>query len=178
MKEVRIPPPPERIIESLLFVGGAPLDAQRAGEVVRNLSEEQFRAGVETLNREYRRQSRPYVICATEKGYILTLKPRYRRVRERLLGSPREARLTPQALDALALVAYRQPISKAELDSQRGDDSRGSLQQLVRLGLIAVEPGPEAGSKEVYYGTTHRFLELFGLRSLDDLPKTGDLQRL
>jgi segregation and condensation protein B len=172
------PPTPARIVEALLFVGGPPLTPARAGEIVRNLTVEQFRGIVDDLNREYRRQNRPYVIQANEAGYILALKSQFRAVKERLTGTPREARLTPGALDVLALVAYRQPLNKAEIDSQRGSDSRSPLQQLVRLGLIAVETRPEIGPKETAYVTTPRFLELFGLRSLDDLPQTGELQRL
>ena len=99
--------------------------------------------------------------------------PQFRAVRERLNGSPREARLTPAALDVLAVIAYRQPIAKTDIDSQRGNDSRGPLRQLLRLGLVAVESGKDGG-----YITTRRFLEMFDLQSLDDLPRTGDLQQL
>jgi segregation and condensation protein B len=176
--DVESPPTPARIVEALLFVGGPPLTPTRAGEVVRNLTADQFRGIIDELNRDYRGQNRPYVIHASEAGFVLALKPQFRGVKDRLIGSPREARLTPGALDVLALVAYRQPLGKAEIDSQRGSDSRGPLQQLVRLGLVAVEPRPDLGPKETAYATTPRFLELFGLRSLDDLPQTGDLQRL
>jgi segregation and condensation protein B len=69
-------------------------------------------------------------------------------------------------------------VSKLEIDSQRGMDSRGPLQQLVRLGLVAVVQRPELGPKEAAYVTTARFLEHFNLMCLDDLPQTGDLQRL
>jgi segregation and condensation protein B len=105
------------------------------------------------------------------------VQPRYRAVQERLYGSIREARLSPPALDVLALVAYRQPISRQEVESLRGADSGSVLRQLVRLGLIAVRRG-EAEQKEVCYVTTPRFLSLFQLRSLDDLPRPQDLQRL
>ena len=178
LPEPESPPTPARIVEALLFAGGLPLTPERAGEIVRHLTADQFRGLVDDLNREYRRQNRPYAIQASEQGYILALKPQFRGVKERLAGSPREARLTPGALDVLALVAYRQPLNKAEIDGQRGSDSRSPLQQLVRLGLVAVEARPELGPKETAYATTPRFLELFGLRSLDDLPQTGDLQRL
>ena len=70
-------------------------------------------------------------------------------------------------VDGLALVAYRQPATKQEVDSLRGGDSLALLRQLVRLGLVAVQRG-EAGQKEVCYGTTARFLRLFGLRKHDD----------
>ncbi len=166
------PPSPTRIIEALLFVGGQPLTAERAGEIVRKLQPDEFRAIIDGLNRDYRKQGRPYTVQPSEQGYVLTLKPQFRAVRERLDGSPREARLTPGALDVLAVIAYRQPIAKAEIDAQRGNDSRGPLRQLLRLGLIAVESNSSA------YVTTTRFLELFDLQSLDDLPRTGDLQQL
>jgi segregation and condensation protein B len=172
------PPEPRRIVEALLFVGGPPLSAERASEIVRNLGSDQLRNIVDGLNRDYRRQRRPYAIQASDEGYTLSLRSTFRGVRERLAGSPREARLTTAARDVLALVAYRQPITKADIDSRRGTDSRGQLQQLVRLGLVAVVPQPELGPRDAVHVTTARFLELVGLNSLDDLPRTGDLQRL
>jgi segregation and condensation protein B len=171
------PPPPKRIIEALLFVANAPLTAQRAGEIVRNLDEEQFHDIIDELNREYRQQARPYVVQSRDGGYVLSLKPGFRDVVQRMQGSPREARLTSAARDVLALVAYRQPVHKAEIDSQRGQDSRSPLQQLIRLGLIAVD-SQTSGTRDFAYVTTHRFLELVGLRSLDDLPQAGELQKL
>jgi segregation and condensation protein B len=176
--EIETPPPLLRIIEALLFVGGPPLSAERAGEIIRRLPPEQFEGIIDELNRTYRRQRRPYVIQSSEQGYVLSLKPQFRGVVERLAASPREARLTDAALQVLSLIAYRQPVSKTEIDSQRGNDSRGPLQQLVRLGLVAAEPRPELGGNESGYVTTPRFLELFELRGLDDLPRAGDLQRL
>jgi segregation and condensation protein B len=78
----------------------------------------------------------------------------------------------------LALVAYRQPATKQEVETLRGADSGALLRQLVRRGLVAVLQRADADRREVAYGTTPRFLELFGLRSLDDLPQTQDLQKL
>jgi segregation and condensation protein B len=175
--ESAAPPPLRRIIEAMLFVGGAPLTAQRAAEAVRGLTPEQFRDILDGLNRDYRQQGRPYRIRVREQGCELVLQPRFRGVLDRLYGTTREARLSPAALDVLALVAYRQPISKQEVEALRGTDSAGALRQLVRLGLIVVRRG-EAGQREVTYSTTARFLSLFQLRSLDDLPRTQDLQKL
>jgi segregation and condensation protein B len=165
------PPPLERIVEALLFVGGAPLTAAGAAEVVRGLTPEQFTQAIAALNRDYRVQGRPYRIGMRDSGYELALRPRFRAVAERLYGSTREARLSPAALDALALVAYRQPVTRQEVDSMRGADSLALLRQLVRLGLVAVQG-------QAQYGTTARFLRLFDLRSLDDLPRTQELPRV
>jgi len=176
--QVATPPPLLRIIEALLFVGGPPLSAERAAEVIRRLAPDQFRNAIDQLNRAYRRQRRPYVIQSVEQGYVLSLRPQFRGVVERLAASPREARLTDAALQILSLIAYRQPVSKSMIDSHRGHDSRGPLHQLMRLGLVALEPNPAPGADETGYVTTPRFLELFDLRGLDDLPRAGDLQRL
>ncbi|HWG47004.1 MAG TPA: SMC-Scp complex subunit ScpB [Gemmataceae bacterium] len=177
VEEPAAPPPLRRIIEAMLFVGGAPLTAVRAAEAVRGLTAEQFREILDELNRDYRQQGRPYRIQVREQGCELVVQPRFRVVLDRLYGSTREARLSPAALDVLALVAYRQPIAKQEVEALRGGESGGALRQLVRLGLIAVQRG-EADQREVAYSTTSRFLTLFQLRSLEDLPRTQDLQKL
>jgi segregation and condensation protein B len=171
------PPPLTRIVEALLFVGGAPLSHPRAAEAVRGLTAEQLSRAVAELNREYQEQGRPYRVQLREEGYEMALRPAHRQVRERLYGSRREARLSPPALDTLALVAYRQPVTRQEVDALRGSDSLALLRQLVRLGLIAVQRG-DADRQEVMYGTTSRFLRLFGLRNLDDLPRPQDAQRM
>jgi segregation and condensation protein B len=172
------PPPLRRVVEALLFVGGAPLTAARACETIRGLSEEQFVEAVTTLNADYRAQGRPYLIQSQAEGYALALRPRFKPVLEKLYGGPRAARLSPAVIDVLALVAYRQPATKQEIDTLRGADCGGMLRQLVRRGLVTVVHRGDAERREVTYGTTGRFLELFHLRSLDDLPQTQDLQRL
>ncbi len=172
------PPPVEQIVEAMLFVGGPPLTAPHARAAVRGLNEERFQEIVDGLNRKYRAQGRPYAIRLTGDGFTLAVKPAFRSVRDRLFGGPREARLSQPALDVLALIAYRQPMSKGEIDAVRGTDSGSVLRQLVRLGLIAVVQRGDAGRRDVAYGTTARFLDLFGLNSPEDLPRLGDTQAL
>jgi segregation and condensation protein B len=176
--EPSTPPPPLRIIEALLFVGGSPLTARRAREILRGLSETQFDESIARLNADYRRQARPYSIQPQGAGHVLTLRPRHRHVIDKLYGGVREARLSQAAIDVLSLVAYRQPVTKPEVDSMRGADSGALLRQLVRRGLIQIVPIPGGKPKEVAYATTLRFLDTFGLQSLDDLPKTHDLQQM
>jgi segregation and condensation protein B len=172
------PPSPVRILEALLFVGGPPLTAARARGIIRGLTDDQFGEAVAELSAAYRRQGRPYVVQPRGAGFVLTLRPRYQHVVEKLQGGLREARLSTAAVDVLALVAYRQPVNKAEIENFRGAESGGLLRQLVRRGLIQIAQRSEAGVKEITYSTTSRFLELFGLQSLDDLPRTRDLQQL
>ncbi len=171
------PPPLPRLIEALLFVGGAPLTAERAAEVIRGLTAEHYLELLEELNRTYRHQGRPYRIAAVEGGHALVLQARYREVLQRLHGGTRETRLMPPVLDTLAIVAYKEPLTREEIDAVRGADSSGPLRQLVRLGLVALErqTGETPG---VVYRTTGKFLALFGLQSRDDLPRTHDPQQL
>lgn len=175
VNEPTVPPTPVQIVEALLFVGGPPLTADHAAEAIRGLTVEQFDECIDMLNRVYRAQNRPYGVERGPTGHVLRVSPRYSGVREKLFGGPREARLTQHALDVLSLVAYRQPVGKSEIDAARGSDSATILRQLVRLGLIGVEPG-ESGEK--LYGTTTRFLEVFRLRDLADLPELGEPKRV
>ena len=168
------PPSLEQLIEAMLFVGGHPLSAVTACAAIRGLTSDRFHAAIETLTRQYRKQQRSYTIQPHEGGFVLSVLPTYRGLRERLFGGPREARLGQPALDVLSVVAYRQPVGKSDVDAIRGTDSGGILRQLVRLGLIAVQHRAEAGNRAVRYGTTKRFLQLFGLTSLDELPRLGD----
>lgn len=173
-----LPPSPEQLVEAMLFVGGAPLAADVACAAVRGLSAERFRAAIDALNRRYRAQWRPYAIEARGDGFVLAVRPAFRPLRERLFGGAREARLTQPALDVLSVVAYRQPVGKAEVDALRGTDSGATLRHLVRLGLVAVRHRADATGREVRYGTTPRFLQLFGLSSLDELPRLGDSEQV
>ena len=172
------PPPVHRILEALLFVGGSPLTFAQASEVIRGLTSEQFTEALERLSQDYRSQGRPYLLQPRGDGFVLSLKPRYNGILEKLYGAAREARLSTAAVDVLSLVAYRQPATKQEIDSLRGVESGSLLRQLVRHGLITVARRADAEQREVSYGTTSRFLELFHLSSLEDLPRTQDLQEL
>jgi len=168
------PPSPEQIIEAMLFVGGHPLTAEAVCAAVRGLTRESFTTAIDSLTKRYRQQRRPYALLPRDDGFVLAITPTYRGLRDRLFGGPREARLSQPALDVLSVVAYRQPIGKVEVDTIRGTDSGSILRQLVRLGLVAVQHRAEAGIREVRYGTTPRFLTVFGLGSLDELPRLGD----
>src|SRR6266446_2291309 len=132
------PPPLARIIEALLFVGGTPLTYQRARGILRGLSAEQFQETLDQLQRDYRWQRRPYQIETRGAGVVLALQTKYQFLETRLLGGLREARLSSAAIDVLAIVAYRQPATREEIDTVRGLESSSTLRQLVRRGLVRV----------------------------------------
>jgi segregation and condensation protein B len=164
------PPSASAIVEAMLFAGGAPLTAGKACSAIRGFSEAEFQSAIAALGKKYRTQKRPYAIQPREDGFVIAVLPTYRSVREKLYGGPREAKLTPAALDVLSAVAYRQPASKTEVDELRGGDCGAQLRQLLRLAIIAPAREPAADG-EPRYSTTPRFLEMFQLESLDDLPR-------
>ena len=171
------PPPPERILEALLFAGGGVITLEKAAEVLPGLDEEHFLRSIDALNAAYRSQGRPYTLLAQDQGYVMALRPAFRPLLEQLRGPVREASLSAAAIDVLSLVAYRQPVSKAEIDCMRGAESSAPLRQLVRRALISARRAENAGNEAVY-ATTARFLDLFHLHSLEDLPQTQDLEKL
>ncbi|QDT15694.1 SMC-Scp complex subunit ScpB [Alienimonas californiensis] len=181
---------PREVVEAALFVGGAGLTAERAGKLLRGtFTDADLAAAVAQLNRRYEAEGRPYRARAGEDGYALRLLPEYEPLRRRLYGlGPREVTLPPDVLETLSVVAYRQPITAANVERTRDKPSGGALRRLVRLGVLRIakpDPAAEAGKgagkdagekSEPTYATTDRFLDLFGLGSLDDLPVPADLR--
>lgn len=172
------PPALPRLVEAMLFATPQPLTAALAAEAIRGLTAEQFQQVIHGLQQEYRRQNRPYLLQRQGDGYRLLLRPAYQFLLERLYGGVKEARLLPAVVETLAVVAYRQPVTKTEVDSLRGQDSGPMLRQLLRRGLIAVQGKTEGDKGEVQFGTPQRFLEFFHLSGLDDLPRVDDLPYL
>jgi segregation and condensation protein B len=106
----------------------------------------------------------------------MVLRPEFAAVRERFYGKIREARLSQSAIDVLSLVAYHQPITRSRVDEIRGKPSGGVLSQLVRRQLLRIER-TESKPRVTHFFTTDRFLELFALDDLEDLPRTQDLDK-
>lgn len=169
---------PRAIVEAILFVGadgGRPRTAEQLASVMRDVTPDEVHAAVEALNADYRRDAAPYEIASGAEGYRLRLRDDLSRMRDKFYGRVKQARLSPAALEALALVAYRQPITAASIDAARGARSSTILAQLVRRGLVAREPGAATGDAS-RYRTTDRFLRLFRLDALDQLPRTAELE--
>ena len=170
---------PQTIVEALLFVGSRedePISAQRAAELMRGVQAEEIPGLISALNARYQANNCPYHIVAQGRGYRLVLREAYHALRARFLGRVREARLSQAAIDVLAIVAYRQPLTAEDVNRLRGLSSNHILQQLVHRQLLRIERTADKPRKTLYY-TTERFLGLFGLGSLDDLPQSEDLEK-
>ena len=163
---------PRQIIEACLFVGGPALNSKKLVGVLRGEFDNEFAdREIDALNRQYAAEGRPYEIRLGEGGYRMALRDEYERIRHKVYGlGPKEVRLSQEALEVLAVVAYHQPIKQAQVEALGKPGCGAVLRQLLRRELLAVERDP-AAPRDVSYKTTARFLSLFGIRSLDDLPR-------
>ena len=169
---------PLSLLEAMLFVGNResqPLSAASAAGLMRGVEPGEIPDLVEQLNRRYAASGCPYEVVSEGPGYRLAIRREHFWLRDQFYGRIREARLSQAAIDVLAIVAYKQPITAEEVSVERGTPSGHLLAQLVRRRLLRIERPSEKPRAAQYY-TTDRFLELFGLESLDDLPQTDDLE--
>jgi segregation and condensation protein B len=163
-----------QVLEALLFVGGAALSPRRLADVI-NTSVDEVQNRVDELNERYRIELRPYFVEFEDGHYRLALQSEFEPVRSRIHGQgPRDVKLAPDALEVLALVAYQQPLSKEDLDASGKPEADSIIRQLIRRDLVSISRGDDG--KSIRYSTSPRFLELFGLRSLNDLPRADDLR--
>jgi segregation and condensation protein B len=167
---------PKTIFEAMLFVGNRenrPLSAAKAAELMRDVSPEEIPAIIDELNACYERDNCPYQVIGEGDGYRLTLRKEFHPLRNKLYGRIRETRLSQAAIDVLALVAYKQPLTGEQVSKMRGKPSSHILAQLVRRGLLRLER-PAEKPRTPHYATTERFMSLFSLDSLDDLPRSEE----
>jgi segregation and condensation protein B len=170
---------PRTILEAMLFVGNhqnEPLTSGRAAELMRGVSGDEIPSLVDELNGQYAARGSPYRIATEGGAYRISLHEKFLSVRNKFYGRIREARLSQAAVEVLAIAAYRQPILAEEVSRLRGKPSGHVLSQLVRRELLQIDR-PPGKRRPVSYRTTDRFLELFGLDSLDDLPESEDLDK-
>jgi segregation and condensation protein B len=164
-----------RVVEALLFASDAPLapaDISRADEA---LDEERVEPAIAELRAEYDRDGRAFTVVEVGGGYQLLTRPEFAPVLERFDTVPAVHRLSGAALETLAILAYRQPVGRAEVEDIRGVGAGGVLKTLADRGLIEVVGRGEGLGRPLLYGTTSFFLQHFGFRSLDDLPRPEEL---
>ncbi len=170
---------PLTIVEAMLFVGDpeqAAISAQWLAGLMRGVRMEEIDAAVRTLNERYTAQNAPYEIVSEASGYRLTLRAEFGGVRDKVFGRNRAVRLSQAAVEVLAVVAYRGGLTAEQVSTLRGHPSGAVLKQLLRRQLLRLERPEGASRKEAKFVATRRFLELFGLESLEDLPRGQDVR--
>lgn len=164
-----------QIVEALLFASDAPLTAADIARVDERLDEDTVDAVVQQLRAEYEAQDRAWQIYEIAGGYQMLTRPDYAPYLERYETVPQQTRLSNPALEVLAVIAYRQPLGRNEIEEIRGVGSSGVLKTLQDRALIDVVGRSEGLGRPLLYGTTQKFLEHFGFNSLDDLPRPDEL---
>jgi len=167
----------KRVLEALILAAPEPVPAARLGDILPHASAREVRALVEELNREYTEQDRAFEIWEVAGGYQVRTRPEYAGYLQQL-HTLRPVRLSAAALETLAVVAYRQPVTRAEVEHVRGVDAGATLRSLVERKLVRIAGHREVPGRPMLYATTRRFLEVFGLKGLEDLPTLRDLEEL
>lgn len=168
----------KKIVEALIFAAERSLSINQIREVLENVGAEKIKAIVEELNREYSAQQRSFTIKEVAGGYIHSTKPEFAPWLGKLYQKTRSEKLSRPALESLAIVAYRQPITRVEIEDIRGVNVDGVIRKLLEKSLIKICGRKELPGRPFCYGTTNEFLELFGLKSLENLPKLEEFGEL
>ena len=181
-----------RIIEALLFSAHKPLSIREITGAVRDAEDDlasgapnefarvkdaEVAAALEQLKLEYIQQGRAFQLIEKAEGWQLATDPGLARWIRQLFPAPKPARLSAPALETLAIIAYRQPITRADVEAVRGVNIDGVLQTLMERGLVKIAGRAEIPGRPLLYETTQFFLDHFGLRNLDELPNVEELRK-
>ena len=179
-----------QVIEALLFAAQKPLTSRELAAAIKGAggeddllpnefakaTEAQVAAALEQLKIEYVQQNRAFQLAEKADGWQLVSDPAYGSWVRQLFPAVKPARLTPPSLETLAIIAYRQPITRADIEAVRGVAVDGVLQNLMERGLVKIGGRAEVPGRPLLYETTQFFLEHFGLRDLDELPNAEELR--
>jgi segregation and condensation protein B len=166
-----------RRVEAVLMSVDRPMPAARLAEVLGVGGVKAIHDAVKTLNREYKEQGRSFGIEQLAGGYQMLTLPEFHELVASLHRTREDTKLSPAALETLAIVAYRQPIMRSAIEAVRGVACGEVLRVLMEHHLVKIVGRAEEIGRPMLYGTTKRFLELFGLASLKDLPKVEEFKR-
>ncbi|HZE58704.1 MAG TPA: SMC-Scp complex subunit ScpB [Chthoniobacterales bacterium] len=182
-----------QVIEALLFAAQKSFTARELSAAIKSadgdddpataglnefakVTEAQVAAALEQLKIEYVQQNRAFQLAEKADGWQLISDPAYGSWVRQLFPAVKPARLTPPSLETLAIIAYRQPITRADIEAVRGVAVDGVLQNLMERGLVKIAGRAEVPGRPLIYETTEFFLEHFGLRNLDELPNAEELR--
>src|SRR5256884_1555198 len=179
-----------RVVEALLFSAQKPLSIRELTTAIKGAgaedelspnefaraTEAEIAAALEQLKIEYVQEEHAFAITEKAEGWQLVTDPAFVRWVRQLFPAPKPARLTAPALETLAIIAYRQPIIRADVEAVRGVSIDGVLQTLMERGLVKIAGRAEIPGRPLLYETTEFFLDHFGLRNLEELPNVTELR--
>lgn len=161
----------KKIIEVLLFSSEKPLSIADVIEIIEDVDGRAVRTLINELKQEYERSNRPISIIEIAGGFQLTTDPYYAPWIRKLYKQDRPSHLSMPSLETLAIIAYRQPITRSEIEAIRGVNVEGVLHNLLERSLIRTVGRKETSGRPILYATASEFLKIFGLNSLEELPE-------
>ncbi|MGH7738631.1 MAG: SMC-Scp complex subunit ScpB [bacterium] len=167
-----------QILESLLFVSEQPLSPKRASQIVGDHSEKEVAEAFQALQEQINGMERSFQVVQVAEGFQLVTRPEFHAWAKELYKVISTSRLTKASLEALAIIAYKQPVTRAEVEAIRGVEVSNLVQSLLQKKMIRILGRAETAGRPLLYGTTHEFLIHFGLKDLLDLPKVSEIQEL
>lgn len=165
----------ESIVEAILMATDAPLPAARIAEILGTGDSRDVRRHIASLNAAYAEAGRSFRVEEIAKGFQILTLPVYNGWLKKVLSARADTKLTGASLETLAIIAYKQPVLRAEIESIRGVAAGDIVNRLREQNLVKIVGRAEEIGRPMLYGTTKRFLEVFGLASLDELPKVEEL---
>jgi segregation and condensation protein B len=166
-----------RIVEAVILGSPEPISAQRVAAVIPYCKPAKVSSLVAELNAEYAEQGRSFEISALAGGYQVRTLPEFASYLQQIQPQ-RPLRLSKAALETLAIVAYRQPVTRAGIENIRGVDAGAVLRSLLERKLLRLAGHKDVPGRPMLYGTTRRFLEVFGLEKIEDLPSVRQIEEL
>ena len=166
----------KQAMHALLFVSDKPLSANRIAEILGDIDSEIVKSLLEELKTEINNNSLPYILKEIAGGYQLLVRPLFAPFIRKFLQIKKTRRMSPSLLETLAIIAYKQPITRVEVEAIRGVSVAHAFEQLQERNLIRVCGISELPGRPKLYRTTDEFLSMFGLNSLQDLPNVEELK--
>jgi segregation and condensation protein B len=168
-------PTVESVIEAILFATDEPLTESKLANIVETTTK-QVRDSVKALNKQYEAHKNAFRIEQIAGGYQMLTQSIYNNWLKKMLRARSDTKLSPAAMETLAIIAYKQPIIRADIEAIRGVAVGEVIRSLMYKGLVKIVGRAEILGRPMLYGTTRKFLEVFGLNSLKDLPKAEELK--
>lgn len=173
------------VIEALIFASDEPLTPNEIINAIKGIdgvdieiTEEEIESVVDELNRRYEENGSAFVILKIAHGYSFATRPNHAKYVGFLSTEKSKRRLSNAALETLAIIAYKQPITKPELEMIRGVNSDYTLNTLLEKNLVTISGRAETVGRPLLYSTTDEFLKYFGLRTINDLPKPREIEEI
>lgn len=168
----------KQIVEALIFAYDAPLSENRILKIVEDIKSKDVVNAVGELNAEYANSERTFRIRKIGGGYQLVTEPEYAKYIKMLYKGKIKQRLSTAALEVLSIIAFKQPISRPEVDQIRGVNSDGVVRTLLERNMITISGRSDKAGKALIYSTTPEFLIYFGINDISDLPKPREMEEL